>query len=90
MKTSILIALAALCGLISAQSIQAQSGQELFQQALVMELSNGEVGLAIGLYQRIVMEFASDRPLAAKALIRLGAAQEARGSTEAKRAYQHI
>ena len=36
MKTSILIATAALCGLINAQSIQAQSGQALFQQALVM------------------------------------------------------
>ncbi|MCH7890522.1 MAG: hypothetical protein IH921_03360 [Gemmatimonadetes bacterium] len=43
MKTSILIATAVFCGLINAQSIQAQSGQELFQQALVMELSNGQV-----------------------------------------------
>ena len=90
MKTSILIALTALCGLISAQAIQAQSGQELFQQALVMELSHGRVRAAIPLYQRIVMEFASDRALVAKALIRLGAAQEALGSTEAKRAYQRI
>ena len=39
MKTSILIATAALCGLINADSIQAQSGQELFQQALAMERS---------------------------------------------------
>ena len=45
MKTSILIATAVLCGLINAPSIEAQSGQELFQQALVMELSDGEVGM---------------------------------------------
>ena len=94
MKTSILTALTACCGLINAQPIEAQSGEELFQQDLVMELSNGEVGLAIRLYQRIVMEFASDRPVAAKALIRIGLAYEARGpglgSTEAKRAYQRI
>ncbi len=55
-----------------------------------MELSNGRVSTAISLYQRIVMEFASDRSLVAKALIRLGAAQEALGSTEATRAYQRI
>ena len=36
------------------------------------------------------MEFASDRALVAKALIRIGLAQEALGSTEAKRAYQRI
>ena len=90
MKTSILIATAIFYGLINTQSIQAQNGQELFQQALVMELSNGRVSTAISLYQRIVMEFSSDRPLVAKALIRLGHAQEAIGSTEAKRAYQRI
>ena len=90
MKRSILIALAALGGLIGAQSTRAQSGQELFQQALVMERSNGQVREAISLYERIAMEFASDRSLAAQALIRLGLAHETLGSTEAQRAYQRI
>ena len=90
MKRSILIALAALGGLIGAQSTRAQSGQELFQRALVMEFSNGQVRDAIQLYERIAMEFASDRSLAAQALIRLGLAHETLGSTEAQRAYQRI
>ena len=90
MKRSILIALAALGGLIGAQSTRAQSGQELFQRALVMERSNGQVGDAISLYERIAMEFASDRSLAAQALIHLGRAHETLGSTEAQRAYQRI
>ena len=90
MKTSILIALAAIGGLIGAQSTRAQSGQELFQRALVMERSNGEVREAISLYERIAMEFASDRSLAAQALIHLGLAHETLGSTEAQRAYQRI
>ncbi len=90
MKTSILIATAALCGLINADSIQAQSGQELFQQALAMERSSGHVRDAIPLYERIVAQFASDRSLAANALIRLGYAHEALGSSEAKSAYQRI
>ena len=90
MKTSILMALGLLCGLFSAQSIEAQSGQELFQQALAMERSNGQVRDAIPLYQRIVAQFASDRSLAANALIRLGHAYEALGSSEANRAYQRI
>ena len=90
MKTSILIALAAIGGLIGAQSTRAQSGQELFQRALVMERSNGEVREAISLYERIAMEFTSDRSLAAQALIHLGLAHETLGSTEAQRAYQRI
>ena len=49
--------------MLSATSAQAQSGQELFQQALVQEQAEGDLRGAIRLYSRIVTDFLVDRPL---------------------------
>jgi hypothetical protein len=56
-----------------------QSGQDLFQQALVKEQADGDLRAAIALYQRIVREFAGDRTLAAKALVQMGQCYESWG-----------
>ena len=56
----------------------------------MLERSNGDVRQAIVLYERIANEFASDRTLAARALIRLGLAHEALGDLEAREAYQRV
>ncbi|HSM06053.1 MAG TPA: tetratricopeptide repeat protein, partial [Longimicrobiales bacterium] len=73
-----------------APPVEAQTGEELFQQALVLERSNGEVREAIHLYERIVRDFASQRALAARALLRLGMAHEILGNAEARAAYQRL
>jgi Tol biopolymer transport system component len=67
-----------------------QSGQDLFQQALVKEQAAGDLNGAIVIYQRIVRDFRSDRALAAKALVQLGQCYEKLGSTEARKAYQRV
>ena len=68
----------------------AQSGHDLFQQALVKERADGDLRGAIGLYERIVLEFSADRALSAKALVQMGQCHEKLGSTEAERAYQRV
>ena len=70
-----------------------QSGQDLFQQALVKEQADGDLRAAIALYQRIVQDFAGDRALAAKALVQLGRCHEKLGGAEAnaaRKAYERI
>jgi hypothetical protein len=58
----------------------AETGAELFQKALTQERAAGNLEEAIKLYQRVATEFASDRALAAKALV-----QEARCSKSSAR-----
>lgn len=66
----------------------AQSANDLFQQALVMERSEGNLREAISLYERVVA--GSDRTLAAKALIRIGENYERLGLRQARQAYQRV
>jgi len=90
MRASTLLTIAALFTLAGARPASAQSGEQLFQRALVLERSNGQVREAIPIYERIVKEFASDRALAARALVQLGLAHEALGHLEAREAYQRV
>src|ERR1700735_3599722 len=67
MKLRVLIA-----GLVFAvAALAADSGAELFQKAVTEERASGNLEEAIKLYQRVAKEFASDRPLAAKALVQV-------------------
>jgi Tol biopolymer transport system component len=70
--------------------VLAQSGHDLFQQALVKERADGDLRGAIGLYEQIAREFFEDRALSAKALVQMGQCYEKLGSTEAERAYQRV
>ena len=49
--------------LVGASAAQAQSGHDLFQQALVQERVEGNLEGAIQLYGRVVAEYPSDRAL---------------------------
>src|SRR5687768_13722664 len=79
----------ALVALVSAAPA-AQSGYELLQQALSKEQAEGKMAEAIVIYQRIAKEFASDRALAAKALLRLGEAYQKLGDRQAQQAFERI
>ena len=68
----------------------AQSGNDLFQQALVKERAEGSLTEAIALYEKIVQQHGSDRKLAAKALYQIGQAYEKLGQGEARKAYERI
>jgi Tol biopolymer transport system component len=75
---------------LAAAPALAQSGHDLFQQALVKERADGDLRGAIGLYERIVREFSTDRSLSARALVQMGQCYEKLGSTEAESAYRRV
>jgi Tol biopolymer transport system component len=70
--------------------MRAQSGHELFQQALSKERAEGKLQEAIALYQRVVEVASADHALAARALLQLGRCYEQLGNTEARGAYERL
>ena len=71
-------------------SAEAQSAQEIYQQGLAAERSGGRLRDAIGLYERAIAAAGANRSLAARALLRLGAAYELMGRSEARSAYDRL
>ena len=69
---------------------QTPSGHALFQQALAKERVEGNLPEAIKLYERVVTEFASDRALAAQALVQIGLSYEKLGRDEAVKTYERL
>jgi uncharacterized protein (TIGR03435 family) len=82
MKLRILLA-GLICGLVA---LAAENGLELFQKAVTLEKANGNLEEAIKLYQRVAKEFASDRALAAKALMQAAHCYELLGPGEQDKA----
>jgi hypothetical protein len=82
MRTISTITLFVSLALLDAVPVLAQTGHDLFQQALVKERADGDLRGAIEIYERIAREFTPDRPLAAKALVQLGQCYEKLGSTK--------
>jgi Tol biopolymer transport system component len=82
-----LVALTAFTAVISSQT---SSGHAVFEQALAKERVEGNLPEAIKLYERVVAEFASDRSLAARALVQIGLSYEKLGRDEAVRAYERL
>jgi Tol biopolymer transport system component len=76
--------------LLTAAPALAQTGHDLFQQALVKEQADGDLRGAIDLYERIARDFAGDAALAARALIQMGQCYERLGSQEARNAYRQV
>src|SRR5678815_3449187 len=68
----------------------AETGNELFQKALVKERSEGNLKEAIKLYQQVVEKYGKDRALAAKALVAIAESQEKLGQAEARKTYERI
>src|SRR5215472_2441144 len=86
MKIGILLA-ALMLGLAA---IAAETGAELFQKALIAERAAGNLEEAIKLYQRVAKEFASDRALAAKALVQEARCYEKLGKDNAVGIYEQV
>ena len=88
MKTRILtVAILALT--IFATPCLAQSANDLFQQALVKERTDGDLTAAIGLYERVV-DASTNRSLSARALVQIGKSYERLGMDEAVNAYRRV
>src|SRR6516225_7717452 len=80
-----------LAGLIfSLITLAAETGAELFQKGITQERAAGNLEEAIKLYQRVAKEFASDRPLAAKALVQAARCYEKLGQDKAVQLYERV
>jgi len=90
MKRIVVLCIAILLAAAGASSASAQSGADLFQQALRMERVDGDLKAAIALYQRILEQHAADRALSAKTLVQLGQAYEKMGTADATASYQRV
>ncbi|MGO9256584.1 MAG: tetratricopeptide repeat protein [Bryobacteraceae bacterium] len=71
-------------------ALAADTGAELFQKALTAERAAGNLEEAIKLYQRVAKEFASDRALAAKALVQEARCYEKLGQDKAVKIYEQV
>src|ERR1700690_4059868 len=86
MKLRILVA-----GLmVGVVALAADTGAELFQKAVTQERAAGNLEEAIKLYQRVATEFASDRALAAKALVQAARCYEKLGQDKAVKIYEQV
>ncbi len=76
--------------LIGVAAFAAESGAELFQKANTQAKAAGNLEEAIRLYQRVTTEFASDRALAAKALVAEARCYEQLGQDKAVKLYEQV
>jgi len=86
MKLRILF-VALICGVAS---LAADAGAELFQKAVTQEQAAGNLQEAIKLYQRVAKEYASNRALAAKALIQAARCYEKLGEDKGTKLYEQV
>jgi Tol biopolymer transport system component len=72
-------------------TLQAPSGFDLFQRALVIERLEGKLDEALELYERILREFPEESGLRVRVLVELGRCYELkRREAEAVRAYEQV
>jgi Tol biopolymer transport system component len=90
MKRTLLFATTVFAAVWFVSAAFGETGNELFQKALVKERSEGNLKEAIKLYQQVVDKYGKDRTLAAKALVAIGESQEKLGETEARKTYERI
>ena len=84
------VVLALLVAVVLTGDSQQQSAGQLLQAGLYKEEVQGELDDAIQIYQRILKDFPNDRPVGAKALLRIGLCYEKLGKLEAQKAYRRL
>jgi Tol biopolymer transport system component len=82
--------LLAVASFLFAASMQQESAKQLFEKALHLEETKGDLEKAVEAYKRIVEEFPDERALAAQSLYRLGLCYEKLGMREAQKAFQNV
>jgi Tol biopolymer transport system component len=78
------------CLLLIALAAAAQTPQQLFEQGLVKERSEGKLQEAIQLYQRAAAAAGKNRALAAKALVEAGQCYQKLGNTESRKLFERV
>lgn len=77
-------------GLTYARPTQQESAKELFERAIFLEESKGDLEGAIALFQKVVKSFPGERTTAAQALFHIGTCYEKLGMREAQKAFQDV
>jgi Tol biopolymer transport system component len=67
-----------------------QTAGELFEKALYLEEGQGDLQKAIGVYEKILVQFPNDREVAAKAQLHIGFCYEKMGMKDAQKAFQSV
>ena len=76
--------------LLTGAAPAAENANELFQQALVKERTEGNLPEAIRLYHRIVDKYGANRKMAALALLQLADCQSKLGDTESRKSLERL
>ena len=84
------ILLLAGASLLFSSLVQQETAKELFERALYLEETKGELDKAIEIYKQIVKEFPDERAPAAKAQFHIGLCYEKLGLKEAPKAFQKV
>src|SRR4030042_2159015 len=71
-------------------SVQQESAKQLFEKALHLEETKGDLEKAVEVYKRIVAEFPGERVLAAQSFYHLGLCYEKLGLRDAQKAFQNV
>src|SRR4030042_4327150 len=69
---------------------QQETAKQLFEKALHLEETKGDLEKAVEVYKRIVAEFPEERVLAAQAFYHLGLCYEKLGLRDARKAFQNV
>jgi Tol biopolymer transport system component len=80
----------ALMLVVASSGYAQQKAGVLFQSGLYQEEVKGDLDAAIKVYERIIINFPKNRPVAAKALLHIGLCKEKLGRNEAINAYQKV
>jgi len=70
--------------------VQQETAKELFERALYLEETKGDLEKAIEVYKQVVRKFPDERTTASKAQFHIGLCYEKLGLTEAQKAYQKV
>jgi Tol biopolymer transport system component len=70
--------------------IQQETAKELFEKALYLEETKGDLEKAIEVYKQVVKKFPDEQATAAKAQLQIGICYEKLGMKEAQTAYQQV
>jgi len=76
--------------LLYSELVQQESARELFEKAIYLEETKGDLEGAIELYQKVVKNFPDERTTAAQAFFHIGICYEKLGMREAQKAFQSV
>ena len=91
-KKNLIMVILLLAGvsILFSSMIQQETAKELFEKALYLEETKGDLEKAIEVYKQVVKKFPDERATAAKSQLHIGLCYEKLGKREAQKAYEDV